>query len=61
MLGHTDTQICLGHYTADRLMLLGSPPDMVHGAPSHRDPHIRMTEHTLCPAACFQLARFIIL
>ena len=23
-------------HSADRLMLLGSPPDMVHGAPSHR-------------------------
>ena len=29
-----------------RLMLLGSPPDMVHGAPSHR------TRPSVCPKAC---------
>ena len=31
-------------HEANRLMLLGSPPDMVHSAPSHRarNPHVGM-------------------
>ena len=28
-------------------MLLGSPPDMVHGGSVAQDPHIRMTKHQL--------------
>ena len=34
-LGHTTSRRTVAHRTV-RLMLLGSPPDMVHGAPSHR-------------------------
>jgi len=35
---------------ADRLMLLGSPPDMVRGAPSHRTntPHDRSKIQNYC-------------
>ena len=39
-------------HSADRLMLLGSPPDMVHGAPSHRTytPHDKSNApHGLLP------------
>ena len=31
-------------------MLLGSPPDMVHGVPIAQDPYLRMSDCTL-PAA----------
>ncbi len=42
---HTDTRLTAAH-KANRLMLLGSPPDMVHSALPHRirHPHVDMHE-----------------